>query len=72
MHSPWMSNISEEEQSVRPANGTIDSALEILKYKPVGFDVKNTFAGTLKSTDSYYSIGHKDFKLSDFCDDIYF
>ena len=68
MHSPWMSNISEEEQSVRPANGTIDSALEILKYKPVGFDVKNTFAGTLKSTDSYYSIGHKDFKLSDFCD----
>ncbi len=68
MHSPWTSEAGEEEQSVRPANGTIDSAMEILKHRPTGFDVKNTLAGTLKSTDSYYSIGHKDFKLSDFCD----
>jgi len=68
MHSPWISKISDESQSVKPVNGVIDSAMGNLNYKPVGFDVKNTYAGTLTSTDSYYSLGYENFKLSDFCD----
>lgn len=34
----------------------------------MGFDVKGTPFGQLRSDDSYYSIGHNDFKLEDFCD----
>lgn len=68
LHAPWISDKGLEEQLVKPVNGVIDSAMEFLKFKPIGFDVKKTFVGTLKSTDSYYALGHNNFKLSDFCD----
>jgi hypothetical protein len=68
LHSPWISWKGFEEQCVRPVDGAIDSAMAMLKNKPVGFDIKNKFAGTLKSTDSYYAFGYTNFKLSDFCD----
>lgn len=68
MHMPWLSNEGFEVQRVRPVAGVIDSAMQLLSNKPVGFDVKGTFMGTLGSTDTYYAIGHENFKLEDFCD----
>ena len=68
LHSPWTSIKGWEEQDVKPVDGVIDSAMEMLKNEPMGFDVKNTFMGTLKSTNSYYSLGYENFKLEDYCD----
>ena len=68
LHAPWTSNKGWDEQSVKPVNGVIDSAMSVLNNTPMGFDVKNTIIGKLKATNTYYAFGYDDFKLEDFCD----
>jgi len=68
LHEPWDSDKGEDSQSVKPANGVIDSVMENSGNIPMAFDVKNTVMGNLKADDTYYAFGYEDFKLEDFCD----
>lgn len=68
LHAPLTSNKGWDAQMVKPADGVIDSLMVSFKNKPMGFDVKNTVIGQLRSTDTYYALGYPDFKLEDMCD----
>jgi len=67
-HAPWTSNNGWDEPSVKPVNGVIDSVMEMLGNKPMGFDVRGTVMGQLRADDTYYAFGYENFKLENFCD----
>ncbi len=68
LHAPWGSKKREGYRIVKPVKGVIDACMTSFNNKPVGFDVTGTPFGKLGSNDSFYSIGHEDFTLADFCD----
>ena len=68
LHSAWASNKGWSAPPVLPVNGQIDSIMNTLGNKPIGFDVLNSPFGGLKSTDSYYSLGYPGFTLASYCD----
>ena len=65
LHSPWR---TKSDKPVLPVNGIIDSVMQTLGNKPVGFDVVDTPFGKLESNDSYYALGYPDFTLDKYCD----
>lgn len=67
LHQPWRTNESFEEYSY-PVDGVIDTVMQELEDKRVGFDVRGTPFGRLKDDDTYYALGHPDFTLSTICD----
>lgn len=67
LHQPWRTNESFEEYSY-PVDGVIDTVMQELEDKRVGFDVKGSPFGKLKDDDTYYALGHPDFTLSTICD----
>lgn len=68
LHAGWISNKGWDAPCVLPVNGVIDSIMNIIGNKPIGFDVIDSPFGKLTSNDSYYSIGHPDFRLDQYCD----
>ena len=68
LHSPWVSDRGWNRRQVKPVNGVIDSAMDLLNNIPIGFDVRNTIIGELRANNTYYAFGYEDFKLEDFCD----
>lgn len=68
LHAPWGPKKRGSYKLVKPVNGVIDACMTSFNNKPVGFDVAGTPFGKLDSKDSFYSIGHEDFTLADFCD----
>jgi len=68
LHRPWTSDKGWDEIPVLPVNGVIDSVMQVLGNKPVGFDVVNTPFGKLGSNNSYYALGYPDFTLEKYCD----
>jgi hypothetical protein len=67
LHQPWRTNESFEEYSY-PVDGVIDTVMQELEDKRVGFDVKGSPFGRLKDDDTYYALGYPDFTLSTICD----
>jgi hypothetical protein len=67
MHFAWTSS-KGFPKLVLPVHGKIDSVLGHFEDKRVGFDLKNSPFGKLKSTNSYYKYGQDNFKLEDLCD----
>lgn len=68
LHVPWGPKKRGSYKLVKPVNGVIDACMTSFNNKPVGFDVAGTPFGKLGSNDSFYSMGHEDFTLADFCD----
>jgi len=69
LHYAWPLR-SKSNWYCKPVNGVIDSAMSIAgpDVYPVGFDVVGTPFECLGDSQSFYSVGYEDFKLSDFCD----
>jgi hypothetical protein len=66
LHYPW---VDRKDNYTRPVCGIIDDIMRPLENKCVGFDLIGTPFGELTDKgESYYSIGHDNFKLSDLSD----
>ena len=68
LHSPWIADKGRIKRNVKPVNGVVDAAMDLLNHIPMGFDVRNTIVGDLRADNTYYAFGYNDFKLEDFCD----
>jgi hypothetical protein len=70
MHSGWYSDKGYGGKMVRPADGIIDAAMELVdgSHIPVGFDTRGTPFGDLPGETSVYKYGYQSFSLSTFCD----
>lgn len=70
LHSPWNSDGKTDVKYVQPVDGKIEQIISLLpiERQRIGFDVKDSPFGRLKSTNSLYKIGYSDFTLGDFCD----
>jgi hypothetical protein len=66
LHSAWPS--LDYKKLVVPVHGKIDSVINLLSIKRVGFDTKNTPFGNLTSTNTFYKFGQGNFTLDKFCD----
>lgn len=67
LNAPWASKEGFDEQ-IDPVRGAIDEVMEGFADKSVGLDVVGTPFGQLRDPDTYYAIGHPDFRLEDYCD----
>lgn len=67
LHYPFESKAFGPAILYPPANGAIDEVMKRFKDKRAGFDLTNTPFGVLRDT-SQYSIGYKNFKMSDMAD----
>ena len=67
LHYPWPMK-KDIGKYCYPVEGVIDKIMMEFGGKKIGFDVKNSPFGNLGDKRSVYSIGYKDFKLSQFCD----
>ena len=69
LHSPWPSTVGYSE-SVRPADGVIDSVFEKVDSTHVrcGFAVAGTPFGALTDSTGYWHHGYPGFTLADYCD----
>jgi hypothetical protein len=67
LHYPFEGKTLGYAQLLPPANGYIDKVMKKFNHQRVGFDLAGTPFGNLRDT-SQYSIGYKDFKLSDMAD----
>jgi len=68
LHQPWVALGDWSKPMVRPVHGVIDSVMEMLSNRPMGFDVRGTIIGQLKADDTDYAACYEDFKLEDFTD----
>lgn len=68
LHYPWTSNKGWEADRILPANGSIDSVMNIVGNKRVGFDTAGSQFGKLRANGSYYALGYPDFHLEQYCD----
>jgi hypothetical protein len=70
MHAGWYAEKGYTMDVVRPADGIIDAAMELLedRYLPVGFDTRGTPFGDLPGETSVYKHGYDTFTLATFCD----
>jgi hypothetical protein len=67
LHYPFESKAVGPAIMYPPANGVIDEVMKRFADKRTGFDLVNTPFGALRDT-SQYSIGYRNFKLSDMAD----
>lgn len=63
LHTPWMSQ-SGMDHFMAPVRGIIDSVMDEMHERPIGFDVVESPFGTLRDPDTYYSAGYADFTLA--------
>lgn len=68
LHAPWASNKGDNAPPIYPVGGAIDQVMEQLPGRRIGFDLVGTPFGELQDPDSYYALGHENFRLSDFAD----
>ena len=70
LHAPWQSTETSPShlREGPPVGGEIDAVLASFKDRRVGFDVVGSPFGQLRDPNTYYALGHDDFKLEDFCD----
>jgi hypothetical protein len=67
LHYYWEDKTTEGKYNY-PVSGVIDEIMRPLPDKRVGFDIVGSPFGNLSDSKAYYSAGHDNFKLSDFCD----
>lgn len=67
LHRPFESQTGGGAELVHPARGAIEQVMARRPGRRVGFDLAGTPLGELPD-DSYYAIGHPDFRLKDFAD----
>lgn len=67
LHRPWSSSTNYNADT-RPVQGLIDSVMQQLGNRRVGFDVKGSPFGLITDTESYYSLGYANFTLDKYCD----
>jgi hypothetical protein len=70
MHAGWVPAEGYGKPYVKPADGIIDAAMELVdpSYLPVGFSTRGTPFGDLPGETSIYKYGYEKFTLADFCD----
>ncbi|MFW5785878.1 MAG: ChaN family lipoprotein [bacterium] len=70
MHAPWVSAEGYGAPDVHPVDGAIDLIMAAAPEGtwPVAFDTAGTPFGGLSAETSFYTYGHEDFTLADFCD----
>jgi hypothetical protein len=70
MHAGWVPAEGYGKPNVRPADGIIDAAMELVddSYLPVGFSTRGTPFGDLPGETSVYEHGYENFTLATFCD----
>lgn len=67
LHRAFDSQDAADSALVAPAHGLLDQAISLRPGRRYGFDLADTPMGALRD-DSYYAIGHPDFRLRDFAD----
>ena len=67
LHQPFFNYPNQQPTLISPAAGKLELIMEKSQNNPIGFDLKGSHIGELHDY-SYYSMGHKDFILSDLFD----
>lgn len=67
LHTPWMSKAGMDHW-IAPVRGILESVMESVHERPVGFDVVGSPFGTLRDPDTYYSAGYAEFTLATLTD----
>lgn len=67
LHRPFYSQAGGPDDLVQPAGGALEQVMAQRRNAPVGFDLVDTPLGELRD-DSYFAIGHPDFRLHDLAD----
>jgi len=67
LHQPFFNYPNQQPTLISPVAGKLELIMEKSRNKPIGFDLKGSLIGELRDY-SYYSMGHKDFILSDLFD----
>ncbi|MBL8268342.1 ChaN family lipoprotein [Steroidobacter sp.] len=67
LHRPFYSQTGGPDDLVQPAGGALEQVMAKRRNAPVGFDLVGTPLGELRD-DSYFAIGHQDFRLHDLAD----
>lgn len=67
LHRAFFSRTGGDAELIYPAHGAIDQVMALRPGRSAGFDLPGTPFGDLPD-NSYYSIGHPDFRLKDLAD----
>ncbi|HEY0945880.1 MAG TPA: ChaN family lipoprotein [Opitutaceae bacterium] len=67
LHFPFPVKSGRDPRLLSPANGAVEAVMASRHDRPAGFDLRDSVMGDLRD-DSFFSIGHPDFRLRDFFD----